>query len=360
MAIIDVLKYDGPNNVLVWKWRSKSNTSREEELRLGTQLVVNQSQEACFVKGGQLLDVFGPGTHTLSSKNLPILSGLIGLAFGGDSPFKAEVYFINKAVSMDAKFGLMPFNMIEPNFKVPIPITSRGSFALTVSDSKSFLNKLVGTVADLDTMTISKYFRGVITEATKNAITKIAKEQVLSPLELESIVFEVATAVKGLISNTILEYGLELKLFNIEAIPIIDDDPRVKKIVEEYQRLMTEDTAERMRLKRRADNLDVYRIERSFDTSEKVAENMGGGIGGDGGNIVGTMIGLGMANPLANTMGAMMQQNTQNALNNNLIGGSNYDEIIELLRKLGELKSLGVLTEQEFEMKKTELLNKIK
>jgi membrane protease subunit (stomatin/prohibitin family) len=360
MAIIDVLKYDGPNNVLVWKWRSKSNTSREEELRLGTQLIVNQSQEACFVKGGQLLDVFGPGTHTLSSKNLPILSSIIGLAFGGDSPFKAEVYYINKSVSMDAKFGLIPFNMIEPNFKVPIPITSRGSFALTVSDSKSFLNKLVGTVAEIDTITISKYFRGVITEATKNAITKIAKEQVLSPLELESIVFEVATAVKGLISNTILEYGLELKLFNIEAIPIIDDDPRVKKIVEEYQRLMTEDAAERMRLKRRAENLDVYRIERSFDTSEKVAENMGGGIGGDGGNIVGTMIGLGMANPLANTMGVMMHQNTQNALNNNPIANSSYDEIIELLRKLGELKSLGVLTDQEFDLKKTELLSKIK
>ena len=360
MAIIDVLKYDGPNNVLVWKWRSGSNSSREEELRLGTQLVVNQSQEACFIKGGQLLDVFGPGTHTLSTKNLPILSSIIGLAFGGDSPFKAEVYFINKSVSMDAKFGLMPFNMIEPNFKVPIPITSRGSFALTVSDSKSFLNKLVGTVSDLDTMTLSKYFRGVITEATKNAITKIAKEQVLSPLELESIVFEVATAVKGLISSTISDYGLELKLFNIEAIPIIDDDPRVKKVIEEYQRLMTEDTSERMRLKRRAENLDVYRIERSFDTSEKVAENMGGGIGGDGGNIVGTMIGLGMANPLANTMGAMMQQNTQNALNNNPVSTSNYDEIIELLRKLGELKALGVLTDQEFNMKKTELLGKIK
>lgn len=360
MAIIDVLKYDGPNNVLVWKWRSNSNSSREEELRLGTQLVVNQSQEACFIKGGQLLDVFGPGTHTLSTKNLPILSSIIGLAFGGDSPFKAEVYFINKSVSMDAKFGLIPFNMIEPNFRVPIPITSRGSYALTVNDSKLFLNKLVGTVADLDTMTISKYFRGVITEATKNAITKIAKEQVLSPLELESIVFEVATAVKGLIASAISDYGLELKLFNIEAIPIIDEDPRVKKVIEEYQRLMTEDTSERMRLKRRAENLDVYRIERSFDTSEKVAENMGGGIGGEGGNIVGTMIGLGMANPLANSMGAMMHQNTQNALNNNPVSSSNYDDIIELLRKLGELKALGVLTDQEFDMKKTELLNKIK
>jgi hypothetical protein len=72
------------------------------------------------------------------------------------------------------------------------------------------------------------------------------------------------------------------------------------------------------------------------------------------------MIGLGMANPLANTMGTMMQQNTQSAFNNNPISNSNYDDIIELLRKLGELKSLGVLTDQEFDLKKTELLNKIK
>ena len=71
----------------------------------------------------------------------------------------------------------------------------------------------------------------------------------------------------------ILDYGLELKLFNIEAIPIIDDDPKVKKIIEDYQRIMAEDAEERMRLKRRADNLDVYKVERSFDTSEKVAEN---------------------------------------------------------------------------------------
>ena len=87
MAIIDVLKYDGPNDVLIWKWRSESNSSREQELRMGSQLVVNQSQEACFYKGGELLDVFGPGTHTLSTKNLPVLSGLVGLVYGGDSPF---------------------------------------------------------------------------------------------------------------------------------------------------------------------------------------------------------------------------------------------------------------------------------
>jgi membrane protease subunit (stomatin/prohibitin family) len=359
MAIIDVLKYDGPNNVLVWKWRSNSNSDREKELRLGSQLVVNQSQEACFIKGGQMLDVFGPGTHTLSTKNLPILSSIIGLAFGGDSPFTAEVYFINKSVSMDAKFGLLPFNMIEPNFKIPIPVTSRGSFALAVSDSKIFLNKIVGTVADFETRTLSQYFRGVITEATKNAITKIAREQKLSPLELESIVFEVANAVRGLLASTILEYGLELKLFNIEAIPIIDEDPKVKKIIEDYQRIMAEDTEERMRLKRRADNLDVYKVERSFDTSEKVAENMGGGLGGDEGNLIGTMIGMGMVNPIASQMGSIMQNNTQ-ASNPNTSSDDSNDEIIKLLKQLGELKVAGILTDEEFNEKKKELLSKIK
>ena len=357
MAIIDVVKYDGPNNVLVWKWSCLTNSNREEELRYGTQLVVNQSQEACFIKGGKLLDVFGPGTHTLSSKNLPILSSIIGLAFGGDSPFKAEVYFINKSVSMDAKFGLIPFNMIEPNFKVPIPVTSRGSFALNVSDSKAFLNKIVGTVPDFETKTIAQYFRGVIVENVKNAITKIAKEQKLSPLELESIVYEVGNAVRGLMANTISDYGLELKLFNIEAIPVIDDDQRVKDVVAQYQKLMTEDTSERMRLKRRADNLEVYKVERSFDTSEKVAENMGGGLGGDGGNLIGTMIGMGMVNPLADRMGSLMQNSTSVP---NTAVGSNNDVVFEDLKKLGELKKLGVVTEEEFNEKKKELLNKIR
>lgn len=357
MAIIDVLKYDGPNNVLVWKWRSSSNSNREEELRYGTQLVVNQSQEACFIKGGQLLDVFGPGTHTLSSKNLPILSSIIGLAFGGDSPFKAEVYFVNKSVSMDAKFGLIPFNMLEPNFKVPIPVTSRGSFALNVSDSKAFLNKIVGTVPDFETRTLGQYFRGVIVENVKNAITKIAKEQKLSPLELESIVYEVGNAVRGFMGNTISDYGLELKLFNIEAIPIIDDDQRVKDIVAQYQKLMSEDAAERMRLKRRAENLEVYRIERSFDTAETAAEHMGGGLGGDGGNLIGTMVSMGMVNPIANQMGNIMQNSLPNTQNTTV--SNNNDKVFEDLKKLGELKAMGVLTEEEFNEKKKELLTKI-
>ena len=291
---------------------------------------------------------------SVQAQNLSVATG----GTGGDSPFKAEVYFINKSVSMDAKFGLIPFNMLEPNFKVPIPVTSRGSFALNISDSKAFLNKIVGTVPDFETRTLSQYFRGVIVENVKNAITKIAKEQKLSPLELESIVYEVGNAVRGLMGNTISDYGLELKLFNIEAIPIVDDDQRVKDIVAQYQKLMSEDTAERMRLKRRAENLEVYRIERSFETAETAAENMGGGLGGDGGNLIGTMVSMGMVNPIANQMGNIMQSTMPNAQNSTI--SNNNDKVFEDLKKLGELKAMGVLTEDEFNEKKKELLTKIK
>jgi len=359
MAIIDVLKYDGPNNALVWKWRPKNDGKREEELRLGTQLVVNQSQQAVFIKGGQLLDIFEPGTHTLSTQNLPILSGIIRLAFGGQSPFKAEIYFINKAVAMDTKFGLIPFNMLEPNFRVPIPITSRGSFAVKVSDTKTFLNQIIGTVPDFEAGKLTQFFRGIITENVKTAITRISKEQNINPLELEAIVSEVSGAVKGIISEALAKYGLHLEFFNIEAIPVVDDDPRVKKIVDDFHRLMSQDMEERMRLKRRAENLEVYKVERTFDTTEKAAENIGGGIGGEGG-ILGTVVGLGMAMPIANTMGNLMSNATQNIQQNqNNNTGVNKDEVLKLLKELGELKTAGVLTEEEFTEKKKELLSKL-
>ena len=357
MAIIDVLKYDGPNNVLVWKWRPKNDGKRQEELRLGTQLVVNQSQQAVFIHGGQIADVFEAGTHTLSAENLPILSRLIGFAFGGQSPFKAEVYFFNKAVAMDNKFGLIPFNMIEPNFRVPIPVTSRGSFAVKVKDIRTFLSQVIGTVPDFEAATLKHYFRGVITENVKTAIVKISREQKISPLELEAIVIDVSDAVKGIISETLAKYGLFLELFNIEAIPIVDDDEKVKKVVAEYQRLMSQDMEERMRLKRRAENLEMYKVERSFDTTEAAASNLGGGDGGAGG-ILGTMVGLGMVNPLAQTMGNMMQNVVPNIAQPQT-GQMSKDEVIKLLKDLGDLKAVGVLTEEEFAEKKKELLSKI-
>lgn len=249
--------------------------------------------------------------------------------------------------------------MMEPNFRVPIPITSRGSFAVKVTDAKTFLNQIIGTVPNFEADKLTQFFRGIITENVKTAITRISKEQNINPLELEAIVSEVSDAVKGIISDALAKYGLHLEFFNIEAIPVVDEDPRVKKIVDDFHRLMSLDMEERMRLKRRAENLEVYKVERTFDTTEKAAENIGGGIGGEGG-ILGTVVGLGMAMPIANTMGNLMTNTTQNIQQNqNNNSGVNKDEVLKLLKELGELKAVGILTEEEFTEKKKELLSKL-
>jgi membrane protease subunit (stomatin/prohibitin family) len=350
MAIIDVVKCDRPD-LLVWKWQPPNGGKRGEELRLGTQLVVNQSQQAIFLKNGQVADIFEAGHYTLSTQNLPILSSIIGIPFGFQTPFKAEVFFINKTIAMETKFVLIPFNMMEPNFHVPIPITARGSFAIKIVDAKIFINKITGVIKDFKAENLKNYFGGVIIENVKNAITKIAREQKISPLELETIIMDVFEATRGIISETFARYGILLELFNIESIPILDVNDRVKKILDDYQRLMTEDLEERMRLKRRAENLDVYRIDRTFDTTEKAAENFG-----DGNSILGTIVGLSMIQPLGNTMGNMMNTIVPNIHSSTNI---NKDEIINLLKGLGELKEAGILTEEEFLKKKKELLSKI-
>lgn len=355
MAIIDVIKFEGQQGLLIWKWEAQNNKKRGEEIRLGSQLIVGPAQEAIFVRGGEIVDVFESGTHTLSTNNLPILSKIIGLAFGGDSPFNAEIYFVNKSVILDNKFGLLPFNLLEPNFKIPVPITARGSFALRVEDGSSLLKQLVGNLSNFEGQAIAQHFRGILTENIKTAIANISKNEHLSPFELEVIVSEVSTAVRAILEQSLSEYGLDLKLFSIEGISIVDDDPKVKKLLDEYQRLMSEDVEERMRLKRRAENLEVYKIERTFDTTEKAAENLGGGDGGTGG-ILGTMVGMGMVNPIAQSMGNMMSNVNQNVSPQE----DGNSKIIELLKQLGELKSMGVLTEDEFTAKKQELLSKLK
>lgn len=137
MALIDRLKYDFPPDVLVYKWPS-------EDLTLGAQLIVNESQEAIFFKGGKALDLFGPGTHTLSSANLPLLQKLINLPLGGKTPFAAEVYFVNKTVAFAQDWGTKaPIMLLDPRYRVTIPLRGYGQYAVRVENSREFVVHVV-------------------------------------------------------------------------------------------------------------------------------------------------------------------------------------------------------------------------
>ncbi|WP_322176284.1 SPFH domain-containing protein [Acutalibacter caecimuris] len=98
IIVLCVAMVDNGGQWLIHKYPS-------EQFVLGSQLIVNQGQEALFFKGGEALDLFGPGTHTLSTGNLPLLYKLVNLPFGGKTPFSAEIYYINTTDNIDMKWG---------------------------------------------------------------------------------------------------------------------------------------------------------------------------------------------------------------------------------------------------------------
>lgn len=317
MALTNVIKFAEEKPLLIWKWHDENYSKRGDEIRFGSQLVVSENQQAIFVKGGKICDVFEAGQYTLTAENLPVVSQIFGIIFGGDSPLQISVYFVNKSVFMDTKFGLMPFNLIEPNFKVPIPVSARGTYAFRIVDGKNLFINLSGNLSEFSIERLREYFRSLVCTEVKKSIIEISRQKNISPIELETQVEEVNQIVNRKIVNFFVEYGLEIKHFVIEAIPVIDDDQRVKDVVSKLHEIMSEDIEEKMKFRRHSENLDIYKIERQFDISKSAVENLGSN------GISGAFVGLNAAGTLGQNLGgivsnAMNSQNSQQNQNSNI------------------------------------------
>lgn len=283
MAIIDLVKYDGPANVLAWKFPS-------QELSTWTQLIVNESQEAVLLKGGQAADVLGPGRHTLSTNNLPILTSLLRLPFGGQSPFSAEVWFVNKLHVLDVKWGTpTPIQLQDPQFGVMIPVRSFGQFGVKIDQSQKFLVKLVGTSPSFDVDALSRYFKGLYVSKVKDSLAGYLVKRKIGILEINAYLDELAAHMRERIQPMFDEYGLELLSFFINDVSAPEDDPAVKQL--------------NAALAKRAEMNIIgynYQQERTFDTLEGAATNPSGGQAG----LMGAGIGLGMGVGVGGAMGA--------------------------------------------------------
>jgi membrane protease subunit (stomatin/prohibitin family) len=133
MAMIQVVSFDSgldPHEVLAWRYRDPENPGKGDELGTWTQLVVDESQEAILYRNGQALDLFGPGRYTLSTANMPLLSKVVNLPFGGESPFKAWVWFVNRVHSLDVKWGTVsPIQLQDPKYGSCCPCAPTASSA---------------------------------------------------------------------------------------------------------------------------------------------------------------------------------------------------------------------------------------
>lgn len=284
MAVVEVVTYMGKPDVMAWKY---PNT----ELGTWTQVIVNESQEAVFVKEGKILDVLGPGRHTLSTENIPILSKLVNLPFGGKSPFTAEIWYINKVYALDVKWGTAPAIQLEdPKYHVFMPVTAFGQFGIQVGDAKTFLSKLVGTLPSFEHDAMVKYFRGLFVSNVKNNISTYLVKKGISILEINAYILEISDELEEKLKPEMEEFGINLINFYVTAIEASESDPAVMKLKDALARKAEMDIV----------GFD-YNTARSFDTLESAAKNIG-----SGSNLMNAGLGLGMGIGMGGQFGGQM------------------------------------------------------
>lgn len=218
MAIIDVIKYEGGNNVLVWK-------HPKEDFNTSAQLIVHESQEAFIFRDGQMLGPYSSGKHTIETENIPIARRLVGLVTGGVSPNHYEVYFVNKAYSMDILWGTAtPWTIQDPSLQVPFEMQAHGQFSVRVVDAKQLLLKLVGTTSSFTQRTLQDYFSGIMISRIKDYVSNLIISEGLSHAEISSHLVDISEKVAPRLSDNLVKYGLSLEEFTVENIGILKDD----------------------------------------------------------------------------------------------------------------------------------------
>lgn len=282
----DIISYQGPNHILVWKHDIVN-------FNMGSQLIVDDSQEAIFYKDGQALDLFGGGRHELKPENIPLLRKIFEAFTKSKTIFTCQVYYINKVVTQELMWGTnTAIQMMDPLYDIQINVKSYGSYKIRVNNARKFMMKTVGTVKEFNTENLQDYFKSEMMAHIKSQLTKEIRIQKVSIIDINAYLVDIAANIQKALEPVFDVYGLELMQLSIASIKANEDDLAVLK------------DAKNNAMRRRTEGY-TYHEERSFNTLEKAADNPGAG------TLMGAGIGLGVGAVLGGKMGDTMQQNIQ-------------------------------------------------
>ncbi|MGF1559065.1 MAG: SPFH domain-containing protein [Flavobacteriaceae bacterium] len=271
---IDIIEWlDDSNETIVHRFERYQN-----EIKNNAQLIVREGQVAVFINEGQLADVFKPGTYTLNTKNLPILTTLKGWKYGFDSPFKAEVYFVNTRLFTNEKWGTKnPFVLSDERFGL-VEIRAFGTYTFRISDPGKFVVDVVGTDGNFTNFEVNEHLKSLIV----TRFTDTVGESNL-PIELYAAnTSELSETCQEVMQPEFDRIGIALERFYIENVSMPEE---LKKEIFEYSRL---------------DKLDMTKLAqfKAAKAMEAAAKNEGG--------TAGAGMGMGMGFVLAQQMGNMM------------------------------------------------------
>ena len=257
------------------------------DFRIGSQVVVRESQAAVFFRDGKALDVFGPGRHTITTANVPLLVNLIGMAFSGQTPFKAEVYFVNMRDFIDMKWGTPePITLRDKELGMA-RLRANGRYSMAVEEPQMFVAKIVGTQGLFTTNQIEDYLRGIII----SRLTDILGELGVSLFDIPAMFDELSAAIKAKVADDFAQLGIQLKQMFLASV----------SPTEETQKAIDERAA----MGAIGDMQKYLQYQAAKSMRDATAQ---GGAGGEAGSAAGTGVGLGAGFGLGAGMAGMIGQ----------------------------------------------------
>jgi membrane protease subunit (stomatin/prohibitin family) len=259
------------------------------DFRIGSQVIVRDSQAAVFFRGGRALDTFGPGAHTITTANIPFVVDLIGKAFSGETPFKAEVYFVSLREFTDLKWGTpTPITIKDPELGMA-RVQARGSYAVQITDAQLFVNKIVGTQGIYRTNDIMGFFRSMILTKLTDLIGEIGK----SVIEMAGMTEELVAGARAKAAEEFAARGITLTSVYAEYIGPTEE---TAKAIDERASMGA------------LGDMQAYMQFQAARAMRDAAQQPGGGVASAG---VGLGAGVGMGAAMAQMMTQSMQQPAQ-------------------------------------------------
>ncbi|MFI7206856.1 SPFH domain-containing protein [Micromonospora aurantiaca (nom. illeg.)] len=274
--LIDIIEWlDDSRDTMVWRFPRYQN-----EIKMGAKLVVRESQTAVFVNEGKIADVFEPGTYTLETRNLPILSTLKGWKYGFNSPFKAEVYFVNTRQFTDMKWGTQnPVILRDAEFGV-VRVRAFGAFAARVVDASRLLRELVGTDPQFRTEEVQEYLRQLMVGRLGGALATAG----VPLLDLAAHQDAIGRRLAAVLTEELAEVGIAIPKFVIENVSV---PPEVEQALDKRTSMGA------------VGDLDRYTRFQAANAMEAAANNPGGEAGAG----IGLGLGMAMGQQMARSMG---------------------------------------------------------
>lgn len=334
---IDILQWtEASDGTLAWRF-----PMADMEIQYGASLTVRESQMAVFVNEGKIADVFGPGMYKLTTQTVPVLTYLKNWDKLFESPFKSDVYFFSTRQQVDQKWGTpQPITIRDKDFGA-VRLRAFGNYSFRVAEPKLFHTEISGTRDSYSVSDLDGQLRGLVLQNISNAIASSG----IAFLDLASNQLMFAQALTTQLAPEFARLGLKLEGMTVQNV----------SLPEELQKILDQKIGMGMV----GNEMGKFMQYQTAQAIPKFAEGSGSG-SGIAGDAMGLGAGVALGQVLAQNLQAGLQGGTASAPATPApVSGVRAEDVMATLEKLGELKGKGILTQDEFDAKKAELLKKL-